>query len=281
MVTEMTKYDWYIFFLCLVVFVALTSLFCIMIASIVRLTVKLLRSGAEDEELLREKERCNNSKKKGTAKAVFEKAAGGIAGIIVLLLLCFALFINLCGNSYFCGIPAVQAVKSCSMAQKDAKNTYLYENHLDDQIQLFDLIMTYRLPDEFDLELYDIVVYELKGTRVIHRIVGIEEPNEKHPGERLFTLQGDAVDRPDMLAVKYSQMKGIYRGDRLPFAGSFAMFMQSPAGWLCVLLAVFAVVASPIVERKITAEKEKRLALLEAWNNKSEDGTESGIGGGV
>ena len=57
-------------------------------------------------------------------------------------------------------------------------------------------------------------------------------------------------------------MQGIYEGERVPFAGSFVMFMQSPAGWLCILLVVFAVFVTPAIEKKILAEYEKRLAVL-------------------
>ena len=112
------------------------------------------------------------------------------------------------------------------------------------------------------MELYDIVVYQQRDDLVIHRIVGIEEPNEKHPDCRYFTLQGDAVQYPDSFPVVYSQMRGIYRDTRIPMIGSFFMFMQSPAGWLCILLIVFALAATPLVERKIAIEKERRLQVM-------------------
>ena len=115
------------------------------------------------------------------------------------------------------------------------------------------------LPAEDKLELYDVVVYKQDDMYVIHRIVGIEEPNEQHPNERHFLLQGDAVDRPDTFPVLYSQMQGIYDGSRIPFIGSFVLFLQSPAGWLCVLLVIFSMVATPIVERKIKRETQKRV----------------------
>ena len=149
------------------------------------------------------------------------------------------------------------------MSYKAPENKYLVENDLNDHIQTFDLIVTEKLPDEFDLQLYDIVVYEIDGDMIVHRIVGIEEPNEKHPDQRYFLLQGDAVENPDQFPVYYSQMRGIYRGKRIPFVGSFITFMQSPAGYLCMALIVFAFIATPIMEKKIEKEMQKRLALLE------------------
>ena len=97
---------------------------------------------------------------------------------------------------------------------------------------------------------------------VIHRIVGIEEPNKFHPNERHYVLQGDAVETPDRLVVKYSQMQGIYEGVRVPYVGSFLMFLQSPAGWLCVLLVIFAMVITPIVEKRIEKEKNNRKLVI-------------------
>ena len=126
----------------------------------------------------------------------------------------------------------------------------------------FDLIVTHALPAEDELKLYDIVVYEVDGMLLVHRIVGIEEPNADHPEEYYFLLQGDNVERPDRFPVRYSQMKAIYRGQRVPFIGSFVSFLQSPAGWLCILLMIFAIVATPMLESKIEKEKAARLQRI-------------------
>ena len=107
---------------------------------------------------------------------------------------------------------------------------------------------------------------------IIHRIVGIEEPNANHPGKRHFLLQGDAVDRPDKFPVLYSQMQGIYEGNRIPFVGSFILFLQSPAGWLCVLLVIFSMIVTPIVEKKLKEAKEKRISAFS--NQLQEDAIE-------
>ena len=138
----------------------------------------------------------------------------------------------------------------------------MVENGLQNQLQTVDLIVTEKLPDEFELQLYDIVVYEVDDTLIVHRIVRIEEPNEKHPNERHFLLQGDALENPDRFPVRYSQMKGIYAGKRLPFIGSFVMFLQSPAGYLCILLVLFSLIFAPFMDKKIEKEKQKRLALI-------------------
>ena len=49
----MSEFDWYVFFLCLIVFILLTVTFTYLITQIVKLTVRLIRSGEEDESLLK------------------------------------------------------------------------------------------------------------------------------------------------------------------------------------------------------------------------------------
>ena len=45
----------------------------------------------------------------------------------------------------------------------------------------------------------------------------------------------------------------------MQFVGSFVFFMRSPAGWLCVVLVLIAIIATPIVEKKIRKESLLRL----------------------
>ncbi|MBQ9121713.1 MAG: hypothetical protein IJY12_05085 [Clostridia bacterium] len=183
------------------------------------------------------------------------------------LLVAFALslFIQSTEAEFVGNLPSLCVVKSASMSYREEKNEYLFANDLQDQFDTFDIIFLSPLPDEYELKLYDIVVYEAKdGTRIVHRIVGIEEPNAEHPGCRYFRLQGDAVQVSDKYPVLYTQMRGIYSGERIRFVGSFVMFMQSPAGYICILLVLLAIVSTPIVEKRIEKEKQKRLAAMEA-----------------
>lgn len=264
----MSEFDWYVFFLCLIVFILLTVTFTYLITLIVKLTVRLIRSGEEDESLLKE---YNSNKKK--------KASSKILDCLVTIILCgamlaaflFSLAVSLQEDKYFSNIPTLKVVTSSSMASRFKNNTYLFENDLNDQVDVYDLLLTYEVPPEEALELYDIVVYEVEGKMVLHRIIGIEEPNLNHPNERYFLCQGDALERPDRFPVLYSQIHGIYRGEKIPFVGSFILFMQSPAGWLCILLVIFALVATPIVERKLLEEQQKRLALMGIHSDDAEE----------
>lgn len=257
----MSAYEIYVFFLCFIVFTLLTALFTTMLVYIVKQGIRLIRCGEEDETIIKEYER-----NKGRKPNRFAQTVSTILSVLICLVLLFFFAFSVCTKIGGCAclgnIPSYKVVNSGSMAVKNERNEYLFENGLNDQIQTFDLIQIHKLPGEFELELYDIVVYEVDDILVVHRIVDIEEPNEEHPNERWFTLQGDNVENPDRFPVRYSQMKAIYMGVRIPFIGSFVMFMQSPAGWLCALLVVFAMIATPAVEKKINSEIEQRLALI-------------------
>lgn len=269
----MSDYQIYVFLLCFVVFILLASLSVFCTFTITRLTIKLINSGVEDEKILKEYNKQKNKEKKKYRIfiKIFDYAFVGIVSLVLLFTLISALSVRSSDNSIVGDSPVYRVVNTGSMAEKNAENEYLTENALNDQIQTFDLIKTEKLPDEMDLKLYDIVVYETDGMLVVHRIVEIEEPNAAHPDCRHFRLQGDAVSSPDRFPVLYEQMRAIYRGDRVPFIGSFILFMQSPAGWLCVIFTLFTFIAMPLIDSKIKAAKEKRI-LLYINEDTEEDG---------
>ena len=218
--------------------------------------MELIRFGHRDEAI---KKQLNKKKKESRVLLWTSRVIALLFCVIFVGMFSFSLYIRVNDDRPANGVPSIKVVKSESMAEKNAANKYLFENDLNDQLQMFDIVICRHLPSENELELYDVVVYKQDDIYVIHRIVGIEEPNEQHPNERHFLLQGDAVERPDKFPVLYSQMQGIYEGSRIPFVGSFVLFLQSPAGWLCVLLVIFAMIATPVVEKKIKEETDKRV----------------------
>ena len=259
----MSNYEIYVIILCVIVFTILTALSTACVWIISRLSLRLIRCGEEDERILAEHRKKQNKKPNKVVKIVDYAFSSIVCLVLVIAFVC-SLFISCTDNpeqAVEFPTSAFRVVRTNSMSYKNAKNEYLTENNLNDHIQAFDLIRTEKIPDEMELELYDIVVYETDGMLILHRIVEIEEPNAAHPDCRYFKLQGDAVDSPDRFPVRYEQMRAIYRGERVPFIGSFILFLQSPAGWLCILLILAAMIASPILENIFDKEKEKRLLL--------------------
>ena len=256
---DLTPYEIYIFCLCMVVFTLLTVLFIVLFAWIMRLFVRQIRFGVEDKQILKEYKKYKNKTKRI-----------GFVDMLITLVFCvlafsmfgFSVYTSIYQEQVTTGMPLWRVVLSSSMSEKNEKNKHLFEQNLNDQFDRFDLVLTEALPAEQDLKLYDIVVYEVEEMLIIHRIVGIEEPNEKHPEERWFLLQGDAVPGQDRFPVLYSQMKAIYKGTRIPFVGSFVAFLQSPAGYICILLVIFGVISIPLMEKKLYKERRKRMRWL-------------------
>ncbi|MBQ2718587.1 MAG: hypothetical protein IJF73_00805 [Clostridia bacterium] len=254
----MGDYRTYVFFLCLIVFALMTILSVVCVSVIATLEIRLIRAGAEDGKILRSQGKRREAKR---IVKLLDYAFSGIVCLVVVAVFLASLAVGR-GESQPVGeLPVYRVVRTGSMAEVHEKNAYLHAAGIDDRIQIFDLIRTEKLPDEMELELYDVVVYETDGMMIVHRIVEIEEPNAAHPDCRHFRLQGDAVEAPDRFPVLYEQMRALYSGQRIPYVGSFILFMQSPAGWLCIGLIVFAMIATPLLEAKLRKEREWRLLL--------------------
>ncbi len=250
-------FNTYVFLLCLIVYVALTALFTCMIVFMVKQHLRMVRGGLEDEQITLDANQIQDKKQGWVCKTLSILLCILISGIFV-----FSVYVGVSGDKKVKGAPVLKVVASASMSAKFEKNEYLFENDLNNQFNTFDILILHELPPEEELKLYDIVVYDIEGYMVVHRIVGIEEPNSKHPNERYFLLQGDAVQTPDRFPVKYEQMKSIYKNERIQFVGSFVFFMQSPAGIMCYILVLFAFIATPIVEKKVLKERQERYEII-------------------
>ena len=257
----MSGFDVYVFLLCLIVFSVLTIVFTSMLGLIVKLTKRSIIAGFDDNKIIKEHERELKKKNKNVF-GFFEKMFNTLLCVLCVLVFFSSLLIKFTNNDVTSVVPTFRVVETGSMSYKNSSNKYLFNHNLNNQIQTFDLIVTRELPDEMDLKLYDVVVYEYDNKLLIHRIVGIEEPNEKHPDARYFLLQGDANVYPDRFPVLYSQMKAIYRGERMAYVGSIFSFFQSPAGYLCLILIFSYVFATPIFERQIYNVTQDRLKVI-------------------
>ena len=255
----MSDFEIYVFVLCLIVYLLLGGLSTAMLVHMYKLTKRLIDMGAEDEFIATEYQK---QAKHAKLWAVLDKIVSAVLLAIMCLAFLFSAYMHATEDKRPNGIPSLKVVKSPSMSYVHKENKILDELGVNDRIQTYDLIVTRHLPGEYELELYDIVVYEADGITIIHRIVDIEEPNGEHPDCRWFVLQGDANAYPDRIPVYYSQMRGIYEGERIPFVGSFVLFMQSPAGWMCIILALVAAIAAPVMERKLKECKNKRLVHM-------------------
>lgn len=268
----MRDYNLYITLVCIFVFVLLTSAFAFLITVIGKQQVRLITSGLEDETIKASVLKKLNKKKKRAAYGIVDKIITGALCLVLCAASIVAIVTGVNSNSVVKGAPALKVVASTSMCVKYEGNKYLYKNKLDNQLQMFDLIVLHELPPEDEIELYDIIVYEhINGALYVHRVVRIEEPNEDHPDERHFLMQGDANAFADVFPVRYSQMRSIYRDERIPNVGSFVFFMQSPAGILCILLLVFTLIVTPIIDELFLKKEYERVTVMVEKGDLSED----------
>lgn len=232
--------------------------YIVMIHEIYKQRKKLILNGLEDEAIKKEYTKEHSDAKKHWG--YFGNAISVLLSILFIGIFAFSLSCQYGDNCFtFTENFTVKVVQSGSMSYKNEKNKYLFDNNLNDQIDTFDVVFVARMPDEFELQQYDIVLYEVENILVIHRIINIEEPNANHPNERWFQLQGDANGSPDKFPVKYSQMRGIYTGDKIPFVGAFILFLQSSLGYLVIAIILVYSIGTPIITKKINAISKQRL----------------------
>ncbi len=249
----MSGYDIYVFCLCFITLLGFAGVLGYLLLALLKTHVKAVKAGMHDEEL----------KKEYGTSGCLNSIATFVFCLIFIAVFLFALAVNITGDMFFEDIPTLKMVNTGSMSKKHEKNGYLFENGLDNQIQTFDLVMVYKTPEEEALKPYDVILYSVDNAYIIHRIIAIEEPNEKHPEERYFLCRGDANESSDRFPVLYSQIKGIYRGARIPFVGSFVVFLQSPAGWLCLILVLLVTFIMPKVDKRLEKLHRERLIEIE------------------
>ncbi len=252
------SFDIYMFVVSFIVMIALVVFFLIMIRSIITMKQKMIVAGLLDDEIKEEyihEKKANKSTSKAT-NVIFGLVVPLLLSVILLGVTVFALVIKLSETT---SVSVPKVVYTGSMASKNEKNKYLEANDLNDQIKRYDLIFLSPMPEQEDIKLYDVVAYQAADdTLIIHRIIKIEEVD----GQTLYTFRGDSNESSDLLRVSYSQMKGIYNGNRVPFVGSIIVFFQSPAGWICMLLMVLVLVVLSIVEHKFSKLINSRYLVL-------------------
>ena len=248
------KFDTYVLVLCLIVLVAISVFFSVLMYAIVRMNLKMIDGGLLDSEIQAEYDKYKHRKNK-SFQIILGRIVSSIICFLLLAVFVFSIVMRIEEKNSL--LPKV--VNSNSMSCKSEKNAYLYENELNNQIKRFDIIFLSEMPKITDIKLYDIVAYEtVEGFLIIHRIIGISEESDKIT----YILRGDANPYSDPMEISYHQMKGIYKGQRIAHIGSFIIFLQTPVGWLCVILIVFCTIALPLVRRKIQQTIDKRILII-------------------
>lgn len=203
--------------------------------------------------------------------------------------------VSIYGNTYI-------TILSPSMEEKNEKNTYLEENHLDNQILQYSLISIKSVEKKEDIKLYDIVAIRLKESEVsetlieqtnsfsllednsnseednidnyiilVHRVIDIYEGDEDvdvktEEGKTYFTTRGDSnsASFDEEKQIPFESIIGVYTGFNSYYAGVFIIYFKSSIGIIAILSAALFLFLAAISEEKITKSYDKRnLYLIE------------------
>lgn len=123
-------------------------------------------------------------------------------------------------------------------------------------IKTGDMIFCKRI-DPDDVEVGDTISFYDPSSKssaiVTHRVEEIIEEN----GVRYFKTKGINNNTADRVAVSETKVIAEYHGARIPWVGSIAMFMQSPAGLVvCVVVPIVLLIGIDVLRRR-SAERDQ------------------------
>lgn len=197
------------------------------------------KEGKYDIELIDECIKENDKSKNKSFKT--RKIILNIFSYSLLFILGSSFVISLIGKISNDVIPfgnrGLIAISTGSMSHKNEKNSYLFTNELNNQIQQFDLIGVNKIHSKEDLKLYDIIVFKSDtGDNIIHRIIEINEYG--------YITQGDANGTSDKGILyknylSFDRIMGKYNSFKIPFIGMLTIFFQSPSGMLTIASIIY------------------------------------------
>ena len=123
-------YDTYVLILCTIVYVLMSLVTIAVIIALTKMSLKLVRCGAEDKQIIKEYEK---------AQAKGRKKSGKVIDVLFSSLFCaffacvfaFSLYLNTTKFSCCESIPTFKVVNSGSMSKKNEKNKYLFVSILE------------------------------------------------------------------------------------------------------------------------------------------------------
>lgn len=277
-----------VFIVSLIVVVTLSITFTALFTMYAKYKKKNIRNGHEDSEILNDLkkkykiedqklnneneldlssdsvtkvslvDKINESKKKKLVSKTFEKIISNILLIILAVIIIFIITYRAQNNAFYFKDNTYIAVQTGSMETKNAYNTYLVSNNLNNQIMQYSLIGIEKV-DEKDIKLYDIIAFKnSEGDVIVHRVVKIEENN----GKLLFTYKGDANTSSNIweLSLDSSSIIGRYTGFNSYLLGVATTYFKSSSGIVAVIAAfIFLMlyeVAEELIEQEYDARKE-------------------------
>ena len=253
-----------VFYIVLVILIVFTLGIAAFLIYERQVTIKEIKNGEVDSQIIyedhEEKIKAANKKHKILKKSlnIGLDILIGLLGILFLL----GLVDKIMNNS---ALPIKTVVIATgSMSTKNEENEYLFENELDNQIQVNDLIFLEKVNSLEDIKLYDIICYwNNSGERIVHRVV---EKNDEY-----LTTRGDANNVNDDIEITLDRIVGKYNGMKVPGIGAITFFLTSDYGISTIASILVISITYSFVKASLDKEINKRLIYLasEVGTNKN------------
>lgn len=235
------------------------TIFTILYGNYAQMSIKELRSGKRDIELIDEVvyERKEKVKRRNEIIATIKNVLFYLTLFIVVPVFIFSLISRFTNNAIMIGDRTVMVVASGSMSYKAETNEYLVTNNLDDQFQKYDIIILEKVNSAAELRIYDTIAFvNDKGTNIIHRIKSIKLNGS-------YETRGDAVEVSDSYNPVFSDVIGRYTGKKINGIGMFVLFFQSYAGIITIVSLVYCLLMIDRISEKINKVQSERVKYLE------------------
>lgn len=236
-------------------------IFTILYRSYAASSVAEIESGQRDVELIETTilQNVKNSKKSKRIYDRVKKILSSVAIVFLLIFLVFSIISKIQNGVIMMFNRGIIAVATGSMSEKHKDNTDLQA--LDNQFMAYDIIVLEDVKSPGELNKYDVISYvNDEGVNIIHRIVNIEQTAS---GVRYVT-RGDANNATDKYKPTFDDVVGRYTGQRVPFIGLFAMFLQSYSGMVTIAAIIYCLFMIEMIGEKINSAENSRLDFLAA-----------------
>lgn len=219
-------------------------------------TIKEISSGALDAQIIYEDHLEDLKKEKKKRFNSLRKILNIGLDVLIGVLAIFFIFGLIDRTLNISPLPYKSVVVATgSMSFKNEENDYLFENNLDNQIQVDDLIFLTKVNSLEDIKLYDIVCYKNEeGYQIVHRVIEIADD--------YVITRGDANNASDG-KIYFSQIVGVYSGVRIPRVGSITFFLTSDYGISTIATILVISIVYSFVKNSIEKNQNKRLEYLQ------------------
>lgn len=237
----MTSQEIIVLVVCIIALVAFALVITILYHHYVKSSITQVENGSKDIELIDKIVYENQPKVQKRQKGwnITKNIIYYLVLVILIPIFAFGIYSRVSSGVASFGNYTVLVVGSGSMSEKNEANTYLEINHLDNQLQTYDMVVMKKV-DESEISLYDIIAFKNnEGQIIIHRIVG---NNTVRNGVRLYETRGDANNVSDSYLVSYEDIIGVYNGQRVPGLGMFITFFQSWAGIVTIIAVMYTMI---------------------------------------